>query len=75
MLDTIEYNKDYYDPNVVYTSFGRNKKPAALRQCTAGGGGGVGHDWGVKGEGAEKKKMAIIMMVDIVKKRGYSTHF
>ncbi len=33
---TSEYNKDYYDPNVVYTSFGRNKTSSSQ----------TGHSWG-----------------------------
>ena len=42
-LVTSEHNKDYYDPNVVYTSFGRNKNQQPSDSHSQGRVGGGGH--------------------------------
>lgn len=56
LLVISEYNKDYYDPNVVYTSFGRNKTSSPQTAHSQGRVGGGRDRGGTRGEMGKTKK-------------------
>lgn len=61
-----EYNKDYYDPVGVYTSFGRNKTRSPPTAHSEGRVGGGLHDWGVT-RGDEQKKKKKLTVKEVLK--------
>ena len=64
LLVTSEHNKDYYDPNVVSTSFGRNKTSSPQTAHSQGEGKEiVGEEKGGGGGGRKKKKKKMAYMV------------
>ena len=50
LLVTPQYNNHCYDPNILYTSFGRNKNQQPSDGAQPGGGWGGGCDWGKEGQ-------------------------